>query len=189
MTARVNRQWRLVRRPIGMVAPSDFEYREEPVPALSDGGVLVRTLYVSFDPAMRAFLHDRPSYIPPQPMGEVMRAGAIGQVVESRSEVQGGRPGDGWLRLAELRSLRRRAAGCGKDPGDHPLPKYLGVLGGTGLTAQLGCSKWAKSTQAKPSWSLVRPERPVRPPFRLPNSRMSDRRHRRRRREVPLCDH
>jgi len=85
MTQNVNRQWRLVRRPKGMVAPSDFEYHEESVPALTDGQVLVRTLFVSFDPAMRAFLNDRASYVAPQPVGEVMRAGAVGQVVDSRS--------------------------------------------------------------------------------------------------------
>jgi NADPH-dependent curcumin reductase CurA len=81
MTSLKNRQWRLVRRPVGMVAPTDFAYAEAPAPVPGDNECLVRTLYVSFDPAMRAFLHDRPSYVPPQPIGEVMRAGAVGQVV------------------------------------------------------------------------------------------------------------
>ena len=85
MPSLMNRQWRLVRRPVGMVTPEDFEYVEGPAPVPGDDQCLVRTLYVSFDPAMRAFLHDRPSYVPPQPIGEVMRAGAVGQVVESRS--------------------------------------------------------------------------------------------------------
>src|SRR4051812_17422931 len=76
-TPATNRQWRLSERPIGMVETRHFSYREEPAPEPRPGEVLVRTLYVSFDPAMRAFLHDRPSYVPPQPIGEVMRAGAI----------------------------------------------------------------------------------------------------------------
>jgi NADPH-dependent curcumin reductase CurA len=146
MTQSVNRQWRLARRPKGMVAPSDFEYREEPVPALNDGQVLVRTLYVSFDPAMRAFLNDRPSYIPPQPVGEVMRAGAIGQVVESRSPafaagdfVQGG---FGWQDYALLDGAQPAAT---RISGDHPLPTYLSALGGTGLTAYFGLLEVGKA--------------------------------------------
>src|SRR5579872_4826636 len=85
MTDRVNRQWRLVRRPSGMISEAEFGYYEEPVPSPADGEILVRTLYVSFDPAMRAFLNDRPSYVPPQPVGQVMRAGAIGQIADSRA--------------------------------------------------------------------------------------------------------
>jgi NADPH-dependent curcumin reductase CurA len=129
-----------------MVAPSDFEYREEPVPALNDGQVLVRTLYVSFDPAMRAFLNDRPSYIPPQPVGEVMRAGAIGQVVESRSAafaagdfVQGG---FGWQDYALFDGAQPMA---GKVSGRYPLPTYLSALGGTGLTAYFGLLEVGKA--------------------------------------------
>src|SRR5437762_1945697 len=85
MNQRVNRQWRLLRRPTGMVTESDFGLHEEPVRPPGAGELLVRTLYVSFDPAMRAFLNDRPSYVPPQPVGQVMRAGAIGQIAESRA--------------------------------------------------------------------------------------------------------
>ena len=122
-----------------MCAPSDFEYREEPVQALKDGQVLVRTLYVSFDPAMRAFLNDRPSYVAPQAVGEVMRAGAVGQVVESRSAafatgdlVVGG---FGWQDYAHIDGAQ---PGVTKISGNHPLPAYLGILGGIGFTAYFG---------------------------------------------------
>ena len=84
MTEQTNRQWLLARRPVGMVSEADFEYREVPVPAIGDGEYLVRNLYISFDPAMRAWMEDRPSYIPPVGLGEVMRAGAVGRVVESK---------------------------------------------------------------------------------------------------------
>ena len=50
-----NRQWRVIERPTGMVGLEHFAYREEPAPAPQQGEVLVRTVYVSFDPAMRAF--------------------------------------------------------------------------------------------------------------------------------------
>jgi NADPH-dependent curcumin reductase len=137
MTEIVNRQWKLASRPVGMVTTDHFEYAEVPAPSLRDNDCLVRTLYVSFDPAMRAFLRDGPSYIPPQPIGEVMRAGGIGQVVESRSPAL--RTGDlvvggfGWQDYAAV-----AAASAMKISGNQPLPSYLGVLGGTGLTAYFG---------------------------------------------------
>jgi len=137
MRPQINRQWRLVRRPVGMVTVNDFTLAEQPVPEPRDNECLVRNLYVSFDPAMRAFLHDRPSYVPPQPIGEVMRAGALGQVVESRAAglqrgdfVQGG---FGWQEYAVT-----PAAGAMKFEPRYPLPHYMSVLGGTGLTAYFG---------------------------------------------------
>jgi NADPH-dependent curcumin reductase CurA len=143
MTSFLNRQWRLVRRPVGMVSPSDFEYAEGPAADPGDNECLVRTLYVSFDPAMRAFLHDRPSYIPPQPVGQVMRAGAVGQVVNSRSaDLHAGDlvvGGFGWQDYAVV-----PAASAMKVAGDRPLVDYLGVLGGIGLTAHLGLLHVAK---------------------------------------------
>jgi NADPH-dependent curcumin reductase CurA len=132
-----------------MCAPSDFEYREEPVPALADGQVLVRTLYVSFDPAMRAFLNDRPSYVPPQPVGEVMRAGAVAQVVESRSAAFAAGDlvlgGFGWQDYALFDGAQPAAM---KISGSHPLPMYLSVLGGIGLTAYFGLLEVGKATAA-----------------------------------------
>jgi NADPH-dependent curcumin reductase CurA len=120
-----------------MVAPGDFVFAEQPVPSPVENEVLVRTLYVSFDPAMRAFLHDRPSYVPPQPIGEVMRAGGIGQIVESRAPGLG--PGDfvtgslGWQEFAIV-----PGASAFKIPPGRPLTDYLSVLGGTGITAYFG---------------------------------------------------
>ena len=67
MNERTNRQWLLASRPEGMVTPSDFELRESSVPEVADGQFLVRNLYLSLDPAMRTWMTDRPSYVPPQP--------------------------------------------------------------------------------------------------------------------------
>ncbi|HEY7172984.1 MAG TPA: NADP-dependent oxidoreductase [Vicinamibacterales bacterium] len=140
MTHRINRQWRLLRRPTGMVTEADFGLHEEPVTGPADGGILVRTLYVSFDPAMRAFLNDRPSYVAPQPVGQVMRAGAIGQIAESRAA--GFTAGEfvtgqfGWQDYAIVPADQLR--GVGKIVPRHPLPAYMGILGGTGLTGYFG---------------------------------------------------
>jgi NADPH-dependent curcumin reductase CurA len=138
MSQLANRQWRLVHRPIGMVTEADFASHEEPARPPEAGEILVRTLYVSFDPAMRAFLNDRPSYVPPQPVGEVMRAGAIAQVIESRAE--GFRPGDlvsggfGWQDYATTDPTR----GVMKLSWKYQPADYMSVLGGTGLTAYVG---------------------------------------------------
>jgi len=137
----VNRQWVLAKRPYGMVTKDNFEYRESPIPVAGEGEVLVRNLYLSFDPTQRGWMEDRESYLPPVGIGEVMRAGSVGQVVESRHrdfsigdlvQTTGGwqdfvavKPGSGWPGLAKL------------PPGVTP-QMALGVLGVTGLTAYWG---------------------------------------------------
>src|SRR5262245_27152962 len=83
MPAIVTHQWRLAARPVGTVKRSDWNCTEEPVAAPAEGQVLVKTLYLSLDPAMRGWMNEGKSYIPPVGIGEVMRAGAIGKVIES----------------------------------------------------------------------------------------------------------
>jgi NADPH-dependent curcumin reductase len=135
--SRRNRQWLLAARPVGMVGPANFELREVDAPEPGPGEILVRNLYLSFDPAMRGWMEDRPSYIPPVGIGEVMRCGAVAQVIESRdasfpvgSFVSGL---FGWQEYA--------LAGPGRAtpiPPGTPLTWPLGVLGITGLTAYFG---------------------------------------------------
>jgi NADPH-dependent curcumin reductase CurA len=139
MTTR-NRQWLLRARPSGMVRESDFELRESDAPVPKDGEALVRVLYLSFDPAMRGWMEDRPSYIPPVALGEVMRAGAVGQVVESKSPEY--RVGDfvqgtfGWQDYAI--ASRGGIMPASPLPKGVPLTWPLGVCGITGLTAYFG---------------------------------------------------
>ncbi len=137
----VNRQWTLAKRPHGMVSHDNFEFREVPVPSPGDGEVLVRNLYLSFDPTQRGWMEDRESYMPPVQIGEPMRAGSIGQVVESNHpdhtpgqlvQTLGGwqdflvvRPADAMTRLNRLPD--------GVDPA-----MLLSVLGTTGQTAYWG---------------------------------------------------
>ena len=137
----VNRQWVLAKRPYGMVTRDNFEFRETAVPVPGDGEVLIRNLFLSFDPTQRGWMEDRESYLPPVAIGEVMRAGSVAQVVESRHpdyrigdlvQTTGGwqdfvvvRPGMGWPGLSKL------------PPGVTP-QMALGVLGVTGLTAYWG---------------------------------------------------
>ena len=79
-----NHQVRLAARPQGLPKDSDWAFTAEPVAVPSAGEVLVKTLYLSLDPAMRGWMNEGKSYIPPVGLGEVMRAGGIGVVVASK---------------------------------------------------------------------------------------------------------
>ena len=75
----VNHQFRLAARPVGLPKRSDWTLTEEPVREPGDGEFLVKVLYISLDPAMRGWMNEGRSYIAPVGIGEVMRAGAVGQ--------------------------------------------------------------------------------------------------------------
>jgi NADPH-dependent curcumin reductase CurA len=140
MTTRSNRQWLLAVRPVGMVSPANFEFREVPAPVPGPGEILVRNLFLSFDPAMRGWMEDRPSYIPPVGLGEVMRAGGVGQIVESRSpDYKVGDLVQGMLGWQEY-SLAARGGLMSATvlPKGMPPTWPLGVCGITGLTAYFG---------------------------------------------------
>lgn len=148
----VNHQFRLAARPQGMVGAEHFDYTEEPLPELGDGQVLVKVLYVSLDPAMRGWMNEGRSYVPPVAIGEVMRAATVGRVVESRNEKLA--PGDhvsSWLGVQEyavtgadaLLKIEPSAVESGHGavaagPSGIGLATYLGALGMPGMTAYFG---------------------------------------------------
>ena len=80
-----NHQVRLAQRPVGMPGRECWSFTTEPVAEPAEGGVLVKTLALSLDPAMRGWMNEGKSYIPPVGIGEVMRAGGIGKVVASKN--------------------------------------------------------------------------------------------------------
>jgi len=136
--ARTNRQLRLARRPSEMVDETTFELVEEPVPELADGEYLVRHAYLSIDPTQRIWIRAEPSYLPPVEIGEVMRSGAIGEVVESRAaDVPVGSIVTGLLGWQEY-SVVGPGAAANVLPSGLPLRKMMGVLGATGITAYFG---------------------------------------------------
>jgi len=81
----VNRQWLLKERPHGNIGPEHFELVSSPLPKpdLAAGQVLLKTLMLGFDPAMRGWVVDAPSYLPPVAIGDPMRASGVAQVIES----------------------------------------------------------------------------------------------------------
>ena len=80
-----NRQFRLAARPSGLPKRSDWQLTTEPVAQPADGQLLVKVLQISLDPAMRGWMNEGRSYIPPVGIGEVMRAGGVGKVIASKN--------------------------------------------------------------------------------------------------------
>ena len=151
MTTDTNRRWLLASRPAGMAAESNFVRRDEPRPPVADGQLLVRTLYLSVDPAMRGWMTEDPDYMPPIPLGSVMPAGGLGQVVESRhDDFQAGDFVSGLLGWQDYhRTDGRGPASLSAFEAVHPLPLYLGALGGTGLTAYFGMREIARPKEGE----------------------------------------
>ena len=134
----VNHQIRLAARPVGLPKDSDWEFTEEPVTDPGDGEVVVKNKYLSLDPAMRGWMNEGRSYVPPVKIGEVMRAGAAGEVVASN--FAGLSPGDhvsGVLGAQEYATVSGKAV-TRVDPELAPLPVWLNTLGMPGLTAYFG---------------------------------------------------
>ena len=84
-TGLVNHQVRLASRPVGLPTRANWSNTTEAVAEPGPGGVLVKTLYLSLDPAMRGWMNEGKSYIPPVDIGAVMRAGGVGQVIASQN--------------------------------------------------------------------------------------------------------
>lgn len=137
--SRTNRQWVLRRRPQGAIREGDLELISKPTPALQDGFVLVRTIYLSLDPTNRIWMSDMDQYMPPVELGEVMRGGSLGVVEESRDpNVPVGSvvsPFAGWSDYSLVPGAAVRP--MPRLPG-LPLTAFMSAAGATGLTAYFG---------------------------------------------------
>ncbi len=134
----VNHQFLLAARPSGLPKSDDWAFKEAPVGEPGDGEVLVQTLYISLDPAMRGWMNDVRSYIPPVGIGEVMRALVAGRVLASNHpRLVAGDHVTGMLGVQEY-SVVPGDAVVKVDTQLAPLPVYLGTLGMPGLTAYFG---------------------------------------------------
>jgi hypothetical protein len=138
MATIINHQCRLAARPAGAVKRTDWNFTEQPVVSPGDGQVLVKTLYLSLDPAMRGWMNEGKSYIAPVEIGAVMRAGGIGKVIESNdTRYKSGDFVAGTLNAQEYALMTAKEL-AHVDPRLAPLPVYLSTLGMPGLTAYFG---------------------------------------------------
>ncbi len=147
-----NREFVLAARPVGMPKESDFRLVESPVPALADGQILLRTLFLSVDPYMRGRMTGIRTYADPVDIGQRMVGGTVGKVVQSTNPQF--RVGDfvvgywGWQEyvVSDGKGLQKL------DPSLAPVSTALGVLGMPGMTAYFG---FLEICQPKPGETVV----------------------------------
>ncbi|HKV05250.1 MAG TPA: NADP-dependent oxidoreductase [Candidatus Acidoferrales bacterium] len=148
----INRQFTLAARPVGMPKESDFRLVTAPIPALANGQLLLRTLFLSVDPYMRGRMNGVRTYADPVDIGQIMVGGTVGKVVQSTNPQF--RTGDcvvgywGWQEYAvsDGRGLQKLDASLA------PVSTALGVLGMPGMTAYFG---FLELCQPKPGETVV----------------------------------
>jgi NADPH-dependent curcumin reductase CurA len=141
--AQTNHQIRLARRPVGLPTRADWSFTAEPVAPPEAEGVLVKTLALSLDPAMRGWMNEGKSYIAPVGIGEVMRAGGIGIVIASdTAKFAVGDRVSGALGVQEYARFAGKQIARGElvkiDLHLGTLTQWLNVLGMPGMTGYFG---------------------------------------------------
>lgn len=139
---RLNRSWKLKRRPKGIINEKDLELVSEEVPQITDGQILAKTIYFSLDPTNRIWMSDIDQYMEPVEIGDVMRAGGSLAVVEETKVshikvgdiIQGGMHG-GWQEYFIVPGEEASAISLTES---IPLTALISVLGFTGPTAYFG---------------------------------------------------
>ncbi len=155
MTPTQNRRMLLTSRPVWTLKQSDFTVETTPVTAAGAGQIVVKVLWLAFDPAQRGWMNDGKSYAPPVALGDLMRGHAVGEVVDSGDAdfppgtlVHGN---FGWQEYAlcstgggTVGTLEHIHGNVGTLPVALRVPEgiaptaVLGALGTTGLTAYFG---------------------------------------------------
>ena len=134
-----NKQLIFKKRPNGFPPKDTWELVTTEVPTPKEGEIVVKQHYISLDPAMRGWMDDRKSYIPPVGIGEVMRAGTVGEVVASNGHPHF-KVGDylsGWGGVQQY-TVGNDYNYFKVDPSLAPLETYISTLGMPGMTAYFG---------------------------------------------------
>jgi len=139
----INHQVRLAKRPDSIATREHWRFTTEPVAKPAEGDVLVKTLSLSLDPAMRGWLNDARSYIPPVAIDEVMRAGGVGRVVASKNPafavgdtVYGTLGVQEYILIAQADIRRNGLVKIDLNVGS--IGQWLNVLGMPGMTGYFG---------------------------------------------------
>lgn len=138
MTAIQSQRIVLASRPVGEPTQANFSIQSVDLPALEEGQLLLKTVYLSLDPYMRGRMSDAPSYAAPVEIGEVMVGGTVSQVLDSKHpKFQKGEwvlSGNGWQSHAIVDGSQCQSLGMHPE---HP-SWALGILGMPGFTAYMG---------------------------------------------------
>ena len=145
----INKVLRLKKRPIGFPDEDTWELSEEILPSLNEGEILIENNYISLDPAMRGWMNETRSYIEPVKIGDVMRAGSIGKVIESNNpkfsegDVVSGGSG------VQQYSINDGVGFFKIYPGKLDLPVFIGTLGLPRMPAYFGILEVGKITEGE----------------------------------------
>ena len=129
----------LINRPTGIPEKNTWSFEEELISDIKDGQILIKHQYISLDPAMRGWMNNSKSYIPPVEIGTVMRAGTVGEVIQVNNNTNF-KVGDfvsGWGGVQEYSISDGKNYSIIKDK-NNPIYRYLGALGMPGMTAYFG---------------------------------------------------
>jgi NADPH-dependent curcumin reductase CurA len=140
----MNKAILLNKRPVGIPQLTDFKFTEEKVPEAGEGEVLLQTLYISVDPYLRGRMNDAKSYVPPFELHKPMQSVGIARVTASNNaNFNVGEFVSGMMDWKQFQTSNGQRL-LKVDDKVAPLSAYLGLLGITGLTAQIGLSEIGK---------------------------------------------
>ena len=140
-----NRGWVLESYPVGDDFDAALKLRDLPVPEPGPNQLLVRSLYLSLDPANRGWMM-MPTYIPQVPLGATMWGFVLGRV--EQSNIEGFKPGDlvsGFGAWADYCLIDAAMANRVPDLGGLPLYAAQSLFGLSGGTAYVGVLDVAKA--------------------------------------------
>ncbi len=136
-------------RPKEMPSLDNFLVQDEKTPSLSNGQILLKSLYISVDPYLRGRMNNMKSYIPPFEVGQPMKSGIIAKVIKSKNK----NFSEGSYFYGELDwKIFQVSDGRGLFPIDEglaPFSSYLGVMGGTGFAAYFGLLEIGKPKEGE----------------------------------------
>ncbi len=141
----MNKQIILKKRPVGYPDVDTWQQIETEVPEPKEGEVLIQHHYISLDPAMRGWMNDTKSYIPPVSIDDVMRAGSIGKVIKSNNHPKFN-VGDcvtGWGGVQQY-VVTNGENWFKVDDSIAPMPLFISTLGMPGMTAYFGITEVGK---------------------------------------------
>ena len=135
----INKKMILANRPTGIPKENSWNFEKESIPELKDGQIIIKQQYISLDPAMRGWMNNSKSYIPPVEIGSVMRAGTVGEVIQvnNNSNFKVGDLVSGWGGVQEYCITDGKNYNIINDK-NNPIYRYLGALGMPGMTAYFG---------------------------------------------------
>jgi NADPH-dependent curcumin reductase CurA len=131
-----NPSWIVQSYASGMPAVENWRLEDRAVPEAAKGQLLVKTMWLSVDPYMRARMSQAKNYAAGFQLGDLMTGGGVGEVIAS--EAPGFKPGDlvmsdyfGWQPFTVVPASSARIV----TDRDAPVQSSLSYLGSTGLTA------------------------------------------------------